>query len=380
MAASTIPKVFDRLKAQPRVREFLADAVNEDRMSHAYLFLGAPGSGKLSGALALASAAVCPQGGCGSCDECIRVAHGTHPDVRYYAPESVTGYLVGQVRDLIDDVALAPVRAKRKVFIIDRAELLRSFAANALLKTLEEPPDDVVFILLGRTSNAILPTIVSRCQVVPFRVLAPAVAEQQVLRECGVDGTEARIALSVAGTPDKACELLATPARREVRRTVVRTLGELPADDPWDVLRSAGEICDAVRKPLDSVKKAQESVASENSEYLSPQAMKQLAERNKRELSAQERSGMMEALSAAESVLRDLLLTCEGVNEGIVNADAADIVRDLSSQTCTTGVLAALDACNRAADDLSHNVSPQLALEVMLLAIKEALQCPPSSR
>ncbi|MFZ2756416.1 MAG: DNA polymerase III subunit delta' C-terminal domain-containing protein, partial [Atopobiaceae bacterium] len=141
----------------------------------------------------------------------------------------------------------------------------------------------------------------------------------------------------------------------------------------WDVLVSAREICAAVKAPLADVRSAQQAVLDESSDYLSRQAMKQLEDRNKRELSAQERSGMMEALAAAESLLRDVLLSCEGVDEPIVNADASDLVSTLSANATTTGVLAALGALAKARDDLSHNVSPQLAVEVMLLAIKEAL-------
>ena len=84
------------------------------------LFLGAPGAGKLDAAWALAQAFLCEQGGCGSCDSCVRVARHTHPDVHYYTPESATGYLIAQTRELLDDVPLAPIRAKAKVYIIDQ--------------------------------------------------------------------------------------------------------------------------------------------------------------------------------------------------------------------------------------------------------------------
>ena len=89
---------------------------------------------------------------------------------------------------------------------------------------------------------------------------------------------------------------------------------------------------------------------------------------------------MMEALAAAESLLRDVLVRSEGVDEDIVNDDAAATVDRIAAASDTPAVLRALDAVARAADDLSHNVSPQLTLEVMLLRIKEALACPPSSR
>lgn len=103
-----------KLDTQERVRDFLTNAVASGRASHAYLFLGAPGAGKLDAAWALAQAFLCEQDGCGSCDSCVRVARHTHPDVHYYTPESATGYLIAQTRELLDDVPLAPIRAKAR--------------------------------------------------------------------------------------------------------------------------------------------------------------------------------------------------------------------------------------------------------------------------
>ena len=143
-AAASVPRALAAVADQPRVHDFLAQAIAEGRLSHAYLFVGAPGSGKLDAAEALAKCVVCPNGGDATCDECRRVSHHTHPDVHWLAPASATGYLADQIRDLIADVSLAPMRAKAKVYIINRADLMRGTAANALLKTLEEPPAGVV--------------------------------------------------------------------------------------------------------------------------------------------------------------------------------------------------------------------------------------------
>ena len=132
-APTDVPAALAGLSDQPRVRDFLARAVVEGRLSHAYLFVGAPGSGKHEAAEALAKCIVCPNGGDGSCDECRRVAHKTHPDVHWYAPASAVGYLADQVREVISDAQLAPMRAPSKVYVLERAELLRATAANALL-------------------------------------------------------------------------------------------------------------------------------------------------------------------------------------------------------------------------------------------------------
>ena len=373
-----VPKPLSRIVLQPRVRDFLAAAFVEGHLSHAYLFLGVPGSGMLEAADALAQCIVCPNGGDGTCDECIRVAHHTHPDVRHFAPGGVAGYLVDQVREIVEDVSLTPVRATSKVYILDGVDRMRGTAANALLKTIEEPPEGVTFILVARSADAVLPTIVSRCQQVPFRVVSPSVAQEAVERRAGATAAEARVALAVTGTPERAIEFLASPGRRNVRRAMVRTLCELERDDAWDVLVAAQDLCEAVRSPLEEARGRSKPSTPDEAEYLSAKALRQIEEANKRELTARERSGMMEALAAAESLLRDVLVRCEGAMEPIVNEDVEDAVDRIANASCTAGVLAALDACRSAASNIARNVTPQLALEVMLLAVKEALACQPS--
>ena len=379
-APTRVPAALDALADQPRVRDFLATAIAEGRLSHAYLFLGPPGAGKHEAAEALAKCVVCPNGGDATCDECRRVAHRTHPDVRWLVPGSATGYLVTQVRELIEDAGLAPVRARTKVYVLERAELLRGAAANALLKTLEEPPANTMFVLCGRTVDALLPTIVSRCQQVPFAAPSAAAGVRAVTRACPCTEVEARIALSVTGSPARAVEYLGSASRRQVRRLVVDTLDALPRDDSWDVVLAAREIVSAVSVPLADVKKAQEEALQETQDFLTSAALKQVADANKRELTARERSGMMEVLAAVESILRDVLVRSEGLPDAIVNEDAAAVVDRLAARASTRRVVAALDAVARAADDLARNVSPQLTLEVMLLSVKEALTCPPSFR
>lgn len=369
-----------KLDTQPRVRDFLARAVASGRASHAYLFLGSPGSGKLDAAWALAQALLCAEeaipGACAACDDCVRVARRTHPDVHYYAPESATGYLIAQTRDLLEDVALSPIRAKRKVYIIDRAEQLRANTANALLKTLEEPPESVTFILLGTSSDVMLPTIVSRCQCVPFRLLSTDESTTAVARATGLPPARCRMAVAVAGSPARAVEFLKSADRQAARRAMVRAVDALAHADEADILASAKELMGAIHAPLAEVKSTQQAVLEQNQDYLSRGALKQLEDRNKRELNARERSGIMEALASVRSLLRDVLIRLEDAQDAPVNDDVRDVVERIASDTTTTGVTLALDAVSLAETRIARNVTPQLAIEVMLFDIRKALKCP----
>lgn len=129
--------VFTKVWGQPKVRDFFRQAVSQGRLGQAYLFCGPAGSGKLQAANALAAAALCEKGGCGECDTCKRVMRQKHPDVHVLAPEGAASYLVDQVRQVVADVSFAPIQAKKKVYILNRVDLLGTASANAFLKTLE---------------------------------------------------------------------------------------------------------------------------------------------------------------------------------------------------------------------------------------------------
>lgn len=374
-AAPAPGALLSKLDMQPRVRDFLARALAQGRTSHAYLFLGAPGSGKLDAAWALAQALVCDDGGCGACDHCVRAARRTHPDIHLFAPESATGYLIAQTRELLEDVALAPIRAHRKVYIVDRAEQLRANSANALLKTLEEPPAGVTFILLGTSADVMLPTIVSRCQCVPFRTLTEEQAVAAVERACGAARGRCRMALSVAGSPARAAAFLKSAERQDARRAMVRALDMLRRSDEADILAAAKELVLAVKAPLDEVKSTQKAVLEQNADYLSRGALKQLEDRNKRELSARERSGIMEALASARSLLRDCLVRLEDPDAPLVNEDVPEVVDRLAAVADAPGAVRALEAVTRAEARIARNITPQLAVEVMLFDIRKALLC-----
>jgi DNA polymerase III subunit delta' len=374
--------VFDDLVGQEHVAAFLRSAVESGRASHAYLFVGPAGSGKRTAALRLACALVCDDDGCGICHACAAVKRGAHPDVATVEPAGAATYLVEQIRDdLTPDMWLAPVEAPAKVYIIERADALGEAAASAFLKTLEEPPPKVTIILLTDDFDSLLPTIVSRCQVVRFAAVPPARAAALLAERTGVGEDDALAALAAsAGVVPRALEYLRTPARREARERLLGVLRDLPVMDGRDVLVSARDLLRAVRAPLDELKERQQVDLKERVEFMGRSAgsMKELELRNKREVTATEREGIGELLNVTESWLRDALATAEGAGQMVGNRDAADDVAAVASCLSPATAEAAFAAVRRARRRVSYNVSPQLAVEAMLFEIQEALTCPRS--
>ena len=156
---------------------------------------------------------------------------------------------------------------------------------------------------------------------------------------------------------------------------MLRALDALPRADEVDILAAVKELLAAVRAPLAEVKSTQQAVLDQNADYLSRGALKQLEDRHKRELNARERSGIMEVLAAARSLLRDVLATQELTGADVVNEDAADIVDRLSRVASLTGTLRALDAVTAAEHAVNRNITPQLTFEVMLFDIRKAFVC-----
>jgi DNA polymerase-3 subunit gamma/tau len=160
------PQTFDDLVGQPHVSRTLKNAVAQNRLAHAYLFVGPRGTGKTSTARILSKALNCIHGPtvtpCGICDNCREIAAGNSLDVLEIDGASNNG--VEQVRELRDNVRYAPAKSRFKIYIIDEVHMLTSAAFNALLKTLEEPPPHVKFIFATTEPQKVLPTILSRCQ------------------------------------------------------------------------------------------------------------------------------------------------------------------------------------------------------------------------
>jgi DNA polymerase-3 subunit delta' len=223
---------------QERAWEILSRAWVGGKISHAYLFKGPAGVGKKGMALTFAALLNCREGqstSCGKCPSCKKLATGNHPDFIEILPDGAM-VKIDQIRELKRKLAYPPLEAKvRVVFIADiHAVMRRAEVANSLLKTLEEPPADTIFILTVDEAAEVLPTIISRCQVVPFYSLPFEVIQQRLLQK-GVDPEDAHtIAIVSEGSLSRA-EALADGDLLILRRQVVKELSRLKINQPESV-------------------------------------------------------------------------------------------------------------------------------------------------
>ena len=181
------PQTFDDVVGQQHIVSTLKNAVAEGRLSHAYLFCGPRGTGKTTMARILAKSLLCAHPHdhmpCGTCAECVEIAQGAHPDVFELDAASRTG--VDNVREeIINSVSFAPVRGGYKIYIIDEVHMLTTAAFNALLKTLEEPPEHVVFVLATTDPQKVPETILSRCQRFDFHRIGMEDIERRLAYVC----------------------------------------------------------------------------------------------------------------------------------------------------------------------------------------------------
>ncbi len=233
--------VFERLSGQERSLELLERALAAGRLGHAYLFAGPSGSGRLTAALELAAAVVCGEeeagsGYCGECRDCLRIFSFSHPDVRLTvpmtagaSPEELAALVAARLEDgfsplamqgsasiRIDQIREMETRLSRRSYegrghveIVLGAERMRREAANALLKTLEEPPDDTLLVLVTESWSSLLPTIRSRAHLVRFRRLPAGEVAAIVSERTGATGAEAlRAAVTADGRPGLALRML----------------------------------------------------------------------------------------------------------------------------------------------------------------------------
>ena len=293
--------MFNKILGQVHTLEILKRAINEKKIAQSYLFYGPEGVGKFSTALFFGMSVNClatsDRRPCGECSSCSKFLNFNHPDLLYLFPtpnyEMTTdgeikdskslkeyesflenrrenpwrefyfngsiGLRLDSIRILQQRINLSRIEGNYKVFIIERAEMMNVNSANAFLKTLEEPPDDVIIILISTKPESLLPTILSRCQKISFQKLTRQIIEQELIDNRGCELIVAKTIARIAdGNMEKALSLIGEQ-RTESRQSVLTLislivqgddLGFISFIDKYKTLKNVSELIDVIQNLL----------------------------------------------------------------------------------------------------------------------------------
>ena len=324
---------FAQILGQENAIAVLQNAIRHHRIPHAYLFAGDEGVGKKLTAVMFAKALNCRECEDDSCDRCVschKIDAGNHPDVRIIAPEGQF-IKIDQIRTLQKDVGYKPYEGKRKVYTLDHADTLRPEAANALLKTLEEPSADSLIILVTANVYALLPTVISRCQLVRFISFGVQKLTALLVQEHHLPPEQAHLIASLSeGSPGRAyaMDTTETLAKREFVEQLLKTLSSGLRD--VRILFTYAE---------------------------------QLVEK---------KTEIQEFLDILLVWYRDMsILQAQGDPSLIANSDVIDRLKQAAVQLSVSQTRRLFDLVYQTKLDLLRNANLQLTLEVMLISLTE---------
>lgn len=272
---------FDTIIGQEAAVAALRSAVARDAVPHAYLFVGPEGVGKMTAALELAKAVNCKGRGmrdegregeassatsslspqpsslpCDTCVNCTRIAADQHPDVQRIAPDGEFTRIwqlwsrPGHPPGAMENLSFAPVAAAKRFYIIERAETLNEESANSILKALEEPPPYVRFVLCAPSQTSVLPTILSRCQLLRFRQVPTDAIARALVERRGLEAAEARVLAAYSGgAPGRAFRLADAPEIREQRDRLLDLAARIAASPKVAAFRLAEDLRNAAKPP-----------------------------------------------------------------------------------------------------------------------------------
>ncbi|MFE9677344.1 DNA polymerase III subunit delta' [Streptomyces sp. NPDC006259] len=397
--------VWDDLVGQEKVSEQLAAAARDadalvtattagttppetSSMTHAWLFTGPPGAGRIQTARAFAAALQCVSPdralggipGCGFCDGCHTALVGTHADVSTVVAVGAE-ILVKDMRDTVRKSYTSPATGRWQIILVEDAERLNEKSANAVLKAVEEPAPRTVWLLCAPSVEDVLPTIRSRCRHLNLRTPSvDAVADMLVRREGVEPAVAAAAARATQGHVDRARRLATDPAARERRAAVLKL--PLRVEDVGGCLKAAQELVDAAAedakqlaeerdgKETDELKAAMGAVQGGRMPRGTAGVMKDLEEMQKRRRTRTQRDSLDVALADLTAFYRDVLALQLGTRVALANVDAEDALERLARAGTPESTLRRIEAIAACGEALDRNVTPLLAVEAMAMALR----------
>ncbi|MFD0558220.1 DNA polymerase-3 subunit delta' [Stackebrandtia endophytica] len=382
--------VFDRLIGQEATVSVLADAVSAaasggSGMTHAWLFTGPPGSGRSVAARAFAAALQCDQGGCGECAACRTTMSGSHGDVTHVVPDGLS-IGVATMRGLVLAAGRAPSTGKWQILIVEDADRLTEAAGNALLKSIEEPPERTVFLLCAPSANPaeISVTIKSRCRHLALRQPSVDAVTTLLTEKDWVDPGLARLAAAASqGHIGRARRLATDPQARDRRDAILAVPRQLTSVSACfaaaDALISAAEseAVDATAGLAEKEKADLETAlgkggtgkGASKAARGSAGQLKDLERRQKSRLTRTQRDTLDLALIDLAAFYRDVLMLRLGAPVSAIHLDMAETATAAAQNWTPESILRRIDAVLRCREAIDTNVRPRIAVEAMMLSL-----------
>ena len=366
--------MFADIPGQARAKAYVAGALARGA-GHAYLLAGPEGLGKQRFAVELGAALVAACGGCGHCAECERLTRGVHPDLVVIEREGEF-IRIEQIAELIADLALRPFAATHRVWVIVEPERMNVEAANTFLKSLEEPPEHVHFILVSDSLERVLPTIVSRCQVVEFEPVADDELTAFLTDRESLDAERATVVARLAhGSLDRALRLVADergPRHRERYLHLAAGIALHDRDAEHAFVDEVGNAEAAAQVEVEAglaLRRAElERTVPDDRERAFH--TKRLDALQRREQARMARLAAFDALDHLTSFLRDVWAVGLGAAGAVSNRDR---LAELEHAAVARPDICArlLEVVGRTRQDLSLNIDRRLALQAMFARFQE---------
>ena len=376
--------VWADLVGQDRVVATLRAAVAGGRhaMTHAWLIVGPPGSGRSNAARAFAAALQCPDAGCGQCQACRTALAGTHPDVTLVRTEKLS-IGVDEVKDIVMRAAMNPALGRFQVIVIEDADRVTERGADALLKAIEEPAPKTVWLLCAPTPDDVIVTIRSRCRLLELATPAPSAIARLLHERDGVPSEMASFAARVAqGHIGRARVLARSEEARRRRRDVLElpprltTLGAC-LQAAANIVEASTEEAAQATADLDARERAALSEAlGMGARGAKPRntaaALKELEDNQKLRSKRMMRDSLDRVLTELTAYYRDVLVVQTGAAAPLINVEQSREITTLAHRTSSERTVACLDAILACRTAIETSVAPLLAIEALMIGLHSA--------